>query len=140
MLKGIIMMLAFMFCPVLKAQDGTPNETRMQYDSISIQPDRDAMPQGGMNAFYAYIGDNFNYPKRCLKKNIDGYVKLRFIVDTAGRIGNITVMEETSNCPEFTQEAVRVLMASPPWIPAMKNGRIVRAYREIPMRISATRN
>jgi protein TonB len=139
MLKGIIMM-SFMICPVLKAQVDNPNETRIQYDSFRIQPDREAMPQGGMNAFYAYIGDNFNYPNRCLKKNIDGYVKLRFTVETDGRIGNITVMEETSNCPEFTQEAVRVLLASPPWIPAMKYGRIIRAYRVIPIRISATRN
>jgi hypothetical protein len=59
------------------------------------------------------------------------------VVDASGKISRISAIEETKSCPEFTQEAIRVLKQSPRWIPGQNNGRFVASWREIPIRLSA---
>lgn len=90
---------------------------------------------GGEEKFREFIINNFEYPDRCKEENIEGYVKLKFVVDVNGRISRINVIDETKSCPEFTQEAIRVLKKSPPWIPAQNNGKFTTAWRELPIRL-----
>lgn len=90
--------------------------------------------KGGDNAFTKFVSDNFEYPSRCLDEGISGSVKLRFIVDRQGRISKIWVIDETTACPEFTQEAIRVLKKSSGlWIPAQYNGKPVVSWRVLPI-------
>lgn len=90
---------------------------------------------GGDDAFRQFIVEKFAYPERCKEEQIEGYVKLKFVVDVNGRISRITVLEETKLCPEFAKEAIRVLQISPRWIPAQNNGKFTTAWRELPIRI-----
>ena len=90
----------------------------------------------GDEAFIEYIKNNFEYPPRCQEEGINGYVKLRFVVDGSGAISLISPVEETKSCPEFTQEAIRVLKKSPRWIPGMVGGKYVKSWREIPIRLN----
>jgi TonB family protein len=110
----------------------------------SISPDEPVLTvgvkpsfPGGEAAFREYVGNEFQYPIRCQNKGINGSVVLRFVVDASGKISRISVIEETKSCPEFTQEAIRVLKQSPRWIPGQNNGRFVSSWREIPIRLSA---
>ena len=91
---------------------------------------------GGEQAFRDYVKYEFIYPIRCQDEGINGSVNLRFIVDKTGRISNIQVLEETKSCPEFTQEAIRVLKASKRWIPAQVNGNFTTAWRELPIKLA----
>jgi protein TonB len=90
---------------------------------------------GGDDKFREFIAKNFEYPEKCREEGIEGYVKLKFVVDVNGRISRINVIDETKTCTEFTKEAIRVLQMSPPWIPAQNNGRFTTAWRELPIRL-----
>jgi hypothetical protein len=61
---------------------------------------------------------------------------LRFAVDEAGRISRVQAIEETKSCPEFTSEAIRVLKKSPRWVPGQNNGKFLKSWREIPIKLS----
>lgn len=91
---------------------------------------------GGEGAFRDYVATEFQYPVRCQDEGINGSVVLRFVVDQGGRISRVSAIEETKSCPEFTQEAIRVLRRSPRWIPGQNKGRFVNSWREIPIRLS----
>ncbi|MFZ9969755.1 MAG: energy transducer TonB [Bacteroidia bacterium] len=95
--------------------------------------DVQAMYPGGMSRFYQHVVDEFEYPARCMEEGIGGSVVLRFVVETDGQISNIKAVKETAACPEFTQEAIRVLRAGKRWKPAMVNGKAVRCYHELPI-------
>lgn len=91
---------------------------------------------GGEAAFRDYVGNEFQYPVRCQDEGINGSVVLRFVVDQSGKISRVTAIEETKSCPEFTEEAIRVLKRSPRWIPGQNKGRFVVSWREIPIRLT----
>ncbi|MBL7811199.1 MAG: TonB family protein [Bacteroidetes bacterium] len=91
---------------------------------------------GGDAKFIEYVSSAFEYPPRCQEENINGYVLLRFVVDVDGSISNVKAVDETKACPEFTQEAFRILKKSPRWIPAQNNGTMVKAWRQIPIKLT----
>lgn len=91
---------------------------------------------GGESAFRDYVANEFQYPVRCQDEGINGSVVLRFVVDQGGRISRVQAIEETKSCPEFTEEAIRVLKRSPRWIPGQNKGRFVVSWREIPIRLT----
>jgi len=96
-----------------------------------------AMFPGGEEAFREFIKENFVYPVRCQDEGINGSVILKFVVDVSGRIvTRPIVVEETASCPEFTEEAIRVLLKSPRWIPGQNNGKFIKSWREIPIRLT----
>lgn len=101
------------------------------YDSVDVK----AMFPGGSNAFIQYVQANFQYPVRCQEEGISGYVLLRFMVDLRGKIYNVSILKETTACPEFTQEAIRLIKYSPPWIPAQIKGRFVSSWLTVPIRL-----
>lgn len=90
---------------------------------------------GGDSAFVSFVRNNFVYPYRCLENGISGYVVLRFIVDKNGNVSDIRAVKETAACKEFTLEAIRVLRRSPRWIPGQANGKFVKSYRQVPIRL-----
>ena len=94
---------------------------------------------GGEAAFRAYVAEMFVYPQRCQDEGLNGYVMLRFIVDEAGRISSVEAIEESKSCPEFTKEAIRVLKNSPRWVPGQNNGKFVKSWRQIPIRLNISK-
>ena len=91
---------------------------------------------GGESSFRDYVANEFQYPVRCQDEGINGSVVLRFVADQSGRISRVTAIEESKSCPEFTEEAIRVLKRSPRWIPGQNKGRFVVSWREIPIRLT----
>jgi periplasmic protein TonB len=53
-------------------------------------------------------------------------VEIRFIVDKLGTLRNFSAL--TSHGYGMEQEALRILKASPPWVPAIQNGHKVSSY------------
>ena len=105
-------------------------------DDQPMLKDQMATYPGGEKPFISLIAQSFNYPSRCRDKGISGYVLLRFKINHDGSITNIYVVEETENCPEFTKEAIRVIKLSEPWLPAVKDGVPVAAFRQLPIKLS----
>lgn len=97
-------------------------------------PDVKASFPGGEAKFYEYLRNRLEFPARCMEEGISGSVKLRFVVNIQGNISQIKILEETKSCPEFTQEAIRVIKNSPRWIPAQINGKFVNSWMTIPVK------
>lgn len=67
-----------------------------------------------------YLANHLKYPEQALTEGIEGTVKLRFQVDTAGKPVNFEFLIKLGyGCDE---EAVRLLINGPPWKPAQLNG------------------
>jgi periplasmic protein TonB len=58
-------------------------------------------------------------------------VVIQFIVDKEGRISDVKALTSHGNGME--EEAVRVIKKGPDWVPAIQNGRNVKAYRKQPI-------
>ncbi len=92
------------------------------YDFVSIE--RQPEYQGGMSKFYAYLGKAIRYPAMAQENNVQGKVFLSFVVEKDGKLTDIEVVRGLgSGCDE---EAIRVLKASPRWVPGIQNGKPVR--------------
>ena len=118
------------------------NITELSTDKIDLNDDKVANDvqikanyPGGEAAFRDYVAGEFIYPQRCQDEGINGSVMLRFVVDEAGRISRVHAIEDTKSCPEFTSEAIRVLKKSPRWVPGQNNGKFLKSWREIPIRL-----
>jgi protein TonB len=143
-MKGTVLFgVLFLLMGAIRAQSSTPVAVKAA-DSVVVDQDsvyssgmeQKAQFKGGDKAFQRYVMDNFTYPARCQENGIGGSVLLRFVVDVDGSIVNIQVLEVSTKCPEFAKEAVRILKNSPRWIPGMYNGRFVKSYRELPLKMA----
>ena len=139
--RAVLIVCLSVLCGVKVNAQTSPSlspQEKVKYDSSSVwcAVEYKATFKGGETAFREYIAENFVYPKRCAKAKIDGYVLMKFMVDSTGAVTRVSALEETANCPEFTAEAIRVFQSSPKWIPGLINGRYVNSWREMPLRLS----
>ena len=66
-----------------------------------------------------------------MENGVEGKVILRFVVNTDGTIGDITVLQGADS--SLNEEAVRVVSEMPQWSPGRQNGRPVRVYYTVPV-------
>lgn len=89
-------------------------------------------PEGGMAAFYQYVGDNMKYPEMARRLNVSGVVFVQFVVEKDGSITDVKVVKGIgAGCDE---EATRVVSEAPAWKPGKQRGMPVRVYRTVPIR------
>ena len=72
-----------------------------------------------------YILNNLKYPEAAKMSEVNGTVRLSFVVETNGSVSNITV--DRSVGAGCDNEAIRLLQDTH-WIPAVKNGKYVRSH------------
>ena len=71
-----------------------------------------------------YIAKNLQFPAEAKEREIQGTVRLSFVVETDGSVSNIVVVNSVGGGCD--NEAVRLLQETI-WIPAEKNGKYVRS-------------
>ena len=71
-----------------------------------------------------YIATNLVYPPSAKEREIQGTVRLSFVVETDGSVSNIVILETVGGGCD--NEAVRLIQETH-WIPAEKNGKYVRS-------------
>ena len=108
-------------------------------DSIGKKPCSDsnfveASYPGGNAALMKYIRETIRYPEVSIDRNESGKVYLSFIVETDGKLSHINVERGVS--AEIDQEAMRIFIKSPKWVPAVCNGTTVRSRYKIPINFS----
>lgn len=93
------------------------------------------MPEfpGGERAMLKYIADNIRYPRKAVRKGIEGTVKLKFVVNVKGEIENIQVLNTKKLGYGCEEEAIRVIKNMPRWKPGKQNGTLVPVYFSIPI-------
>jgi protein TonB len=88
-------------------------------------------PQGGLEAFYKYLGKNLIYPAQARRMGIEGRVFLSFVVEKDGSLTDITVMKGIgAGCDE---ESIRVMKNAPKWNPGKQRGQPVRVRYSFPI-------
>jgi periplasmic protein TonB len=85
---------------------------------------------GGLNGWSEFLQQNLTYPRKAVRKEIQGTVVLQFIVCTDGTVCDI---EAISGPEELREAAVAALKKTPNWIPAIQDGRNVKSYKKQPI-------
>jgi protein TonB len=92
----------------------------------------DASFPGGMPAWARFLNKNLHVPDEAVSNGVSGTVVVQFIVDLDGNVSDVKAISG----PEeggLRQEAERVIRKSGKWVPAIQNGRHVKAYRRQPV-------
>ena len=101
-------------------------------DEIKDFVDVQATFKGGMDAWYAYLNKNLNYPSQAKRLGIEGMVIVRFVVNTDGSIQDIELVRTIGGgCDEV---AKKVIQNSPHWTPGRIGGKAVRSRMTMPIR------
>lgn len=86
---------------------------------------------GGSSKFNEFITQNLKYPLKARRANVEGKVIVSFIVEANGKLSDIEVVKGIGyDCDE---EAVRVLLNTPDWIPGQQMGRNVKVRVLLPL-------
>jgi TonB family protein len=86
---------------------------------------------GGLEKFGQYLGKAVKYPKADRDNNIQGRVIVTFVVEKDGALSGLKVVRGVSKT--IDAEAIRVLKASPKWIPGIEGGKKVRVQYSVPI-------
>ncbi|MCE7053772.1 M56 family metallopeptidase [Algoriphagus sp. AGSA1] len=105
------------------AKDG-----EMIFDVVENQPE----PQGGMDAWNAYLSNNLTYPAEARSLGIEGTVIVVFVVNTDGSLSDINVLRGVGGGAD--EEAVRVIENAPDWVPGKQRGQAVNCRMRLPIR------
>jgi protein TonB len=91
------------------------------------------MPEypGGQAALFEYLSKNIKYPADAEKKKVEGKVFVTFVVDTDGKITDVSLLRKVF--PSLDAEAIRVISAMPNWIPGKQKGQVVRVKYTVPI-------
>ena len=98
----------------------------------------------GCGNFMVWIAENIRYPKEAARIGAEGDVYLTFDISEEGRVNNVRIFrgvsfgkkEKRAAADALNAEAVRVVSASPRWIPAMKWGRAVKVSYSVQISFS----
>ena len=136
-MKKICLLFVAMFCTlVMFAQsDGvntTSNDTVVDVGYICVN--YETLPEfpGGQREMLKYIQEYLIYPKRALKKQIQGRSICQFIVEKDGSISHIQVVRSSGN-KSLDRAAIRVIKTMPKWTPGRLQGKIVRTTYALPV-------
>jgi protein TonB len=75
---------------------------------------------GGKDAWRRYLERNLVYPENAQENEIQGTIKLQFIVDAEGNISDVTALNNLGG--GLAEEAARIISHGPKWIPAEQHG------------------
>jgi len=118
----------FAFALNASAQLNTNEDTTTYFNS---NVEKKAEFPGGMEAFYNYIGENFEIPTSQEFKG--GKIIASFVIEKDGSVNDIKVLREIGF--GTTDEAIRVLKACPLWNPAEHDGKKVRVQYNLPINL-----
>jgi TonB family protein len=81
--------------------------------------------QGGSMGLYQNLKDKFKYPYSAWKKQLEGIVRVRFVVDYDGNVKEVEILNGLSL--DIDTEVVRIFNLLPRWKPAVQAGKRVKA-------------
>ena len=125
--------------PVKAKQE--PAKTAQNKKTANSAPDKkgiyehvEQMPEfpGGDREFLKFVQENLRYPIEAQKKGIQGTVRIRFVVEKDGSIGEVQITRSLD--PECDQAAAEAIKKSPKWIPGKAKGQDVSVWYNIPVR------
>lgn len=109
-----------------------PNpSSQQQAKSEEIEDNLQPMFPGGEQALIAYMSNNLVYPEAAVRKQLQGRLFVRFVVEADGRLTNIAI--HRSAHPILDEEGMRMVRSMPRWVPARREGVAVAAPMMLPI-------
>ena len=87
---------------------------------------------GDLGAFRNDVQGKLVYPQQAAENGSEGRVFIQFAVNSHGDVCDVKVLRSAGD-PLLDAEAVRVIIASPKWIPAKQSGSAVKQQFTIPI-------
>lgn len=101
--------------------------------SLSDELEENPEFPGGITQLGQFISTNLKWPPEGSEMSIQGTIICGFIIEKDGSIGMVEIVRPLERY--FDAEAARVIMRMPKWKPGKKDGKPVRVYYLVPMRI-----
>jgi TonB family protein len=106
---------------------------REPYEKVDMMPEY----MGGISALKNYLIANIRYPAKARKKNIQGKVVVKFVIDEDGNVVNSQIIKSVDKT--LDEEALRVIKSMSKWKPGMLNGKPVKVYYTLPVSFRITK-
>ncbi|MBS9525794.1 energy transducer TonB [Litoribacter ruber] len=98
------------------------------FDLVETPP----VPNGGYEAWIAYLSQNLIYPDKAKQDGIEGTVYLSFVVEVDGSIQGVEILRGIGGgCDE---EAMRVVKNAPDWEPGKQRDQTVNVRMRVPIK------
>jgi TonB family protein len=81
--------------------------------------------EGGSMALYQHLKNQFKYPYSAWKKQLEGVVRVRFVINYDGTVQDVEILKGLSL--DIDAEIVRIFTILPRWKPALQDGKRVKA-------------
>lgn len=107
------------------------DSTRQDLSPTGNKNCQDPQFPGGIASCMQWLSEHIKYPAECVEKNIEGKVRVQFVVRSDGSLSNIKVIE--SPHPALSEEGIRVISEMPRWKPGTLDGKPVNAKLIIPL-------
>ena len=119
-------------------KDSVEEEERKRKNDTTTKDEKESDFKGGQRGWINYLNKNLVYPERAQNLKKEGTVVIQFIVDTEGQVYDQEIVKSV----EFSldQETIRIIAASPAWVPAFQNGKKVKSYKKQPLTYKLTAN
>lgn len=113
-----------------------PDPVYNEVDEKPRFPSAECLAQGGeqtchQRAMLGYLQDEVRYPEAAGAAGLQGTLLVAFVVEKDGAVTGVKLIDRLS--PVLNEEAVRVVSSMPPFLPGVKDGRVVRTQMVVPV-------
>lgn len=122
----------FLFLLMYAACFSTFAQNNQKQDTIYVFVQQKATPKEGMAVFYKNFAAAFELPEFPSDVN-EVKLRLRFVVEKDGSFSNFEVLDGQYGLDELV---ITTMKKMPAWTPAMHNGKNVRSYFTLPIKIN----
>lgn len=126
---GMVLLCQYSFTQV---RNTTMDTSNTWIGACSLEPQF----VGGNDSLNAYLESNL-FAKKSLDFQkyglIGGKVLVRFVVEVDGSVSHPVLETPLPNCEPCNEEAIRVVMSMPKWIPVSNGGKTERAFVRLPI-------
>jgi hypothetical protein len=115
----------------IKVQKGSIEEGIAEPYAVEEQPE---FP-GGMSAMVQYVKKNLPLPNTNCQDFCHGTIYIKFTVSELGEVGDVLVLRGLKDCSRYDSTLIRVIQAMPKFKPGYLNGKPVKCYFNLPVRV-----
>ena len=130
-MKNLLLLIISLFSfQLIDAQEqiSQPKDTIYDIKDVDIKPEHSK----GIDAFYKYVGKNYQVPEQ---EGIKGKIIITFIIEIVGTISDIKALQDIGF--GSGEKMVDVIKKSGKWIPAQKEGKPVKVLFKLPITIQS---
>jgi protein TonB len=114
----------------LKAERDEQKRNRIAKGSETSE-EREASFNNGEKNWQYYLTRNIQFPQRAQNMQLNGTVRVCFMIDTEGAVKEIWLGKSVEYSVD--DESIRLIKTAPRWEPAVRKGKKVNAWRIQPI-------